>query len=300
MTTRTLPTFTGPNLTGELQLSFTPHLIRRDLRVARVESITPRYRRIVLGGADLDDGFPFRRFTPADHVKVYFPHPDTGQIVAYRQVGEPEEDDWEVDVPGGEPIRRDYTVRGWDPEAKELVLDFVVHDHGVAGVWAGRAGPGEEVVVMGPRANWLMPENYRHYLAFGDETALPAISRIVEEAPAGTHVTAVIEVADAGEEQALVPAPGATAELRWIHRDSARVAEGHLSPLETAARSLEVSELGDVASLYVFAAGEAGAIKPIRRYLRRELGLPKRQTHVDGYWKRGVTEHDHHVPEEDD
>lgn len=295
MTTEALPTFTGPNRTGELRLSFQDKIIRRDLHVARVEDITPRYRRIVLTGEILAAGYPFVHFACNDHVKVYFPDPRTGEIVAYREVGD---DEWEVDG-DGEPIRRDYTPRAWDPEAGELSLDFVIHEHGIAGVWARDAKPGDPVVVMGPRANWLLPENYPRYLAAGDETALPAISRLIEEAPAGAQVTAVVEIADAAEEQTIAPGPGVEVDLRWVHRDTAKVGEGHFSALETAVRAVAVPE--DIGGLYVFAAGESATMKPIRRYLRRELGLPKGQVIIDGYWKRGTADHDHHTedPEED-
>ncbi|WBU37591.1 siderophore-interacting protein [Homoserinibacter sp. YIM 151385] len=292
MTTRELPTFTGPNRTGELQLHFVEPLERRDLRVIRVEDVTPRYRRVVLGGEDLERGYPLPAFAPGDHVKAYFPDPATGRITAYRRTGE--EDDWEIDGEG-EPIRRDYTPRAWDPEARELTLDFVLHDHGIAGRWARDARPGDPLVVIGPRANWLLPEDYASYLALGDETALPAISRILEEAPEGSRVTALIEVEDAAEEQDLGARPGDV--VHWVHRAGGRVAAGDQSRLETALRALE---LPDRAQLFVFAAGEAGAMAPIRRHLRRELGIPKRQISVDGYWKRGIADFDHHEDESGD
>lgn len=289
MSKRTRPTFTGPNHTGEQQLNFLPRIVRRDLRVARAEEVTPRYRRIVLTGDDVAD-FPFVRFASNDHVKLYFPHPETGHIVAYRETGY---DEWEVDSDVSDPIHRDYTPRAFDPVTRELTVDFVIHTHGVAGLWARDAKPGDELVVMGPRANWLLPENYSHYLAVGDETALPAISRLIEEAPTGSHVTAVVSIADVDEEQSLNPGEGVTLDLRWVHRDTSPVAEGHLSALETAVRAVSLPD--DLGTVYVFAAGEAGDIKPIRRWLRREVGLPKEQVAVDGYWKRGVADHDHHT-----
>lgn len=294
MSPRELPVFTGPNLTGELKLSFQPKIVRRDLHVSRVEEITPRYRRIVLTGEDLADGYPFARFAPADHVKVYFPNPDTGALIAYREIGY---DEWEVDGEG-EPIRRDYTPRSWNPEARELALDFVIHEHGIAGVWARDAQPGDEVVVMGPRANWLLPENYDHYLAAGDETAIPAIARLIAEAPVGARVTAVVEVANADEEQPLKTATDVKLDLRWVHRNTAPIADGHLSALETALKQVELEE--ELSKVYGFAAGETSAMKPIRRYLRHELGLPKRQVSVDGYWKRGAADHDHHTNDFDE
>ncbi|MEU4835543.1 siderophore-interacting protein [Streptosporangium sp. NPDC023615] len=287
-----LPRFTGPNRTGELQFNYMDRLVRRDLRVARAEDITPRYRRIVLVGDDLADGFPIARFAP-DHVRVFFPHPDTGELVAPR---EQPDGSWPNEGGTGDPIHRDYTVRAWDPEARELSLDFVLHGHGFASRWASRAEAGDPLVVNGPSSNWLLPENYPHYLALGDETALPAIARIIAEAPAEAHVTAMIEIPDAGEEQKLTGE--AEIDLRWIHRDSAPVGEGHLSALETAVRAWRPP--AEAGTLFAFAAGETESVKPIRRYLRNELGLTKDQVVVDGYWRRGVGGFDHHDADIDD
>ncbi|MET0419356.1 MAG: siderophore-interacting protein [Actinoplanes sp.] len=287
-----LPRFTGPNLTGELQFNYMDRLVRRDLRVARTEDITPRYRRVVFTGDDLAGGFPIANFSP-DHVRVFFPHPETGELVAPR---EQPDGSWPNEGGAGDPIHRDYTVRAWDPEARELSLDFVLHGRGVAGRWAKQAKPGDPLVVNGPSSNWRLPENYPHYLALGDETALPALARIIAEAPAGSHVTALIEIADAGEEQKLTGQ--AAVDLRWVHRDSAPVSEGHLSALETALRAWQPP--ADPASLFAFAAGETNSLKPIRRYLRNEVGLTKDQVVVDGYWKRGVGGFDHHDSDIDD
>ncbi|MFI5492427.1 siderophore-interacting protein [Actinoplanes sp. NPDC051859] len=287
-----LPRFTGPNLTGELQFNYLDRLIRRDLRVARTEDITPRYRRVVFVGDDLADGFPYVPFSP-DHVRVFFPHPKTGELVAPR---EQPDGSWPNEGGTGDPIHRDYTVRAWDPETRELSLDFVLHGHGVAGRWAQRAQAGDLLVVNGPSSNWRLPENYPHYLALGDETALPALARIISEAPAGSHVTAFIEIADAGEQQKLTGP--ADVDLHWIHRDSAPVGDGHLSPLETALRAWQSP--ADSSSLFAFAAGETNSLKPIRRYLRNEMGLTVDQVVVDGYWKRGVGGFDHHDSDIDD
>ncbi|MGO1182253.1 MAG: siderophore-interacting protein [Micrococcaceae bacterium] len=290
---RELPTFTGPNTTGTTQINFIDPVGRRLLQVARVEEITPRYRRIVFTGDDLATGFPWVDFAPADHVKLFFPNPQTGELVFPTITAK----GWEFPEGAGDPLFRDYTVRAYDDAARELTIDFVVHDHGVAGVWARDAQPGDELGVLGPRGNVLFPENYAYYIAAGDETALPAIARLIEEAPADARVTAVIEVADEQEIQPL--GAGREIDIQWLLRDSAPVGEGHLGPLETAVRNLVID---DVDSVFVFAAGEASALKPIRRYLRRELGLPKDQVDVDGYWKKGTANLDHHSNElaEDD
>ena len=74
-------------------------------------------------------------------------------------------------------------------------------------------------------------------------------------------------------------------EFRWFSgedRDN-RVAE--------ALATLEITE-----GTLVFLAGEAGSLIPLRRYLRRELGLPKEQVDAHGYWKKGEANLDHHAP----
>ncbi|GLY15081.1 siderophore-interacting protein [Kineosporia rhizophila] len=291
MTAREFGAFTGQNLTGKLQFSWMERIDSRDVQVVRFEDVTPRYRRVVVGGESLAD-FPWAHFSAPDHVKVFFPHPESGELVSSRQG----EDEWYVTGGSTDPIHRDYTVRAFDAEKQELTLDFVVHDHGVAGRWVADVKVGDPLVLNGPSANWLLPENYPHFLALGDEPALPAIARIIEEAPAGSRVTALIEVQDASDEQPL--SGKADLDLRWIHRSTAPVGEGDLSPLETALRALDLPE--DRSTVFVFAAGETNRIKPIRRYLRRDLGLPKEQLIVDGYWKQGVVNFDHHDNELDE
>lgn len=278
------PGLAAPNRTGRTQVTIVPELGRRLLTVSRVIEVNASYRRIVLSGDDLAGGFPFVRFAPTDHVKLFFPNPQTGELVL------PVIEDGRWSTPEGSPppIFRDYTVRAWNPETNELTIDFVVHEHGVAGVWARDAVPGDEIGVLGPRGNILFPEGFPQYIAVGDETALPAIARLIEEAPASSLVTALIEIDDVSCEQVI--ASRAELDLRWVHRASHPVGDGHLSPLETAVRGLPVPS----GPVFVFAAGEAGALKPIRRYFRRDLGLPKEQVDVDGYWKRGAENLDHH------
>lgn len=111
-------------------------------------------------------------------------------------------------------------------------------------------------------------------------------------------MTAVIEVEDVGEEQKLILGDGVSLDLHWVHRAAVAPTDSGAGPLESALRGIEL--MASLDDLYVFAAGEAGAMKGVRRYLRREVGLPKDQLAVDGYWKRGVADHDHHTNDLDD
>src|SRR5699024_4083598 len=122
----------------------------------------------------------------------------------------------------------------------------------------------------------------------GDETALPAIARWLDVLPPEAPVTVLVEVADAEDESYPLAATGRT--VRWLHREGAE--PGATTLLDEAVRSLEVS--GGV-TFYWF-GGEAASLVPVRRYLRRELGLDKDAVDISGYWKRGTAEHDHHAP----
>jgi NADPH-dependent ferric siderophore reductase len=115
-----------------------------------------------------------------------------------------------------------------------------------------------------------------------DETGLPAAARWLDELRPGARALLLAEVAGPREELALTSHAEVTAS--WLHRNQA--ADG---ALERAVRDVELPP-GDG---FVWVAGEAGALKPIRRYLRDELCLDSARFAVAGYWKRGVADHNH-------
>ncbi|AOS64375.1 siderophore-interacting protein [Actinoalloteichus hymeniacidonis] len=260
----------------------------RLLRVSRVEEITPRTVRITFVGDDLP-GFHTNDY--ADHVKLCFPEPGA-ELPIMPTLGER----GIVPTPAGgpQPIFRDYTVRRYDADAGELDIDFVLHDHGIAGRWAGTAAPGAQLGVLGPRGSHVVPDDFDWYLLAGDETALPAIGRRLEELAhrrPDVPVRAFVEVDGPAEEQDL--AVGGRTQLTWLHRDG--IAAGGTELLSEALSGETLPADGEG---YVWVAGEAGVLKPIRRHLRT-LGLSRKNFKVDGYWKRGVINHDHHAEDAD-
>ena len=164
------------------------------------------------------------------------------------------------------PTTRTYTVRSWDPVTRELAIDFVVHgDEGLAGPWALRAAPGDQVTFLGPGGGYGPDASADWHLLAGDESALPAIAAALEQMPAGAVVHAFVEVADAvrGAEDRRRPtgwsSPGCTA----VTVRSAR-------PLTAAVKSLDFPA-GEVQA---FVHGEAGFVKEIRRHLRLDAEDP--------------------------
>jgi NADPH-dependent ferric siderophore reductase len=173
-------------------------------------------------------------------------------------------------------------VRAWDSAAGELTIDFVHHgDEGVAGPWACAAQPGDRIQLMGPGGGYAPHPDADWHLLAGDESALPAIGATLERLPAGARALVFVEVAGPEEEQAeLVVGHGV--ELVWVHRGDAAPGE----PLVSAVRGIRLPE----GTGHVFAHGEAGAIRELRRHLRAERGLDPRFTSISGYWRRGDTE----------
>lgn len=256
-------------------------LKRRRLTVLRSVTVAPRMQRVTLSG-DLEG---FTAPGPADHVKLFFPDPVTGEIVLPVIVdGRPQQ------PAHGTPVARDYTPAGFreGDGGSELDLDFVLHGDdahtGPASSWAANAIPGDELVIAGPRGSLLPPTEVEAAILIADETALPAAARWLDtlgEVP----VTGLFTVAEAGTANYLASRETPGRRFHWFtgaDRDTR---------LEAALRSTTISE-----GTFVFLAGEAGALIPLRRYLRRELGLPKAQVDAHGYWKRGQTNLDHHAP----
>jgi NADPH-dependent ferric siderophore reductase len=254
----------------------------RLLTVASAGYLTPRMIRITLTGDDLDG---FRTDNYADHVKLFFPDEETGR----HALPEVDADGrWNMRDPG--LLYRDYTVRRHDPDAAELTIDFVAHDHGPAGRWARAARPGDRLGVLGPRGTHHLPD-VDYVLMGADETALPAAARWLEELPRDARAYAFLEVADPGEEQH-IDAPD-NAVVTWLHRDTDP--SGGTNLLERAIRGFTPP----VGTGFAWCAGEATALKPIRRHLR-DSGFERGRTlDVDGYWRRGTVNLDHHAADDD-
>lgn len=247
----------------------------RRIAVLETTRLSQRMMRVRFTGEDLHD---FPTVAPEDHVKLFFDTDEAGQV----RLPELTDGRWSP----GDYTFRDYTVRAFDPETRCLDVDFVLHGHGVAGSWAARAKPGDELGMLGPRGAFLVRDVCDWYVFAADETALPALARWVEGLRGGLPVTAYVEVQDAGDEIAIDTA--ADLDLRWLHRGSAQ--PGTTDLLEQAVRGRALPE-GDG---FVWVAGESMSIKPLRRYLSRELGLDRDSWDVDGYWRRGAANHDHH------
>jgi NADPH-dependent ferric siderophore reductase len=258
--------------TTALEVTRVRHPLKfRLLQVTRVQTLNPHFVRVTLSGEDLAD---FESASFDDHVKVFFPapgqeKPDVPQAGPNGPVFDPARP---------RPTARDFTPRRFDRAARELDLDFALHEAGPATAWAVQAAPGQYLGIGGPRGSLVIPAGFDWHLLIGDETALPAIARRVEELPAGTRVAALIEVADPSARIEL----NARADLfvQWRYRNESEHPGGALL---LALRETFLPD-GDG---YVWAAGEATLMRAVRQLLCEERGIDKRRIRASAYWKRG-------------
>ena len=245
----------------------------RLVQVREVSRITPQMIRIVVGG-DAMSGFISAAHD--DHVKLFFPQP--GQDKPSLPTPSP---NGPVYPEGAQrPAARDYTPRRYDAAANTLEIEFVLHGDGPATTWAARARPGDFLGVGGPRGSFIVPDDFDWYLLAGDETALPAIGRRLEELPAGMRVIAVVEVANAREQQRFVTR--ARVETHWLNRDG--IEPGDPALLQAAVARIPLPP-GDG---YAWVAAEAGTAKALRGLLVDQRGLPKDRVKAAAYWKKGA------------
>jgi NADPH-dependent ferric siderophore reductase len=156
-------------------------------------------------------------------------------------------------------------------------VDFVLHGDGPAAGWAAAARPGALLGVAGGGSLGHRPAEV--LLLAADETALPAVARILAEADPATRGTALLEVAGAEEEQEVPAPPGVV--VRWLHRGT--TAPGESTLLAEAVAALP-RPAGDV---FAWVGAESAAVRAIRADLRSRWGLTRSEHHAIGYWRRG-------------
>ncbi|MFI6291355.1 siderophore-interacting protein [Nonomuraea sp. NPDC050790] len=233
--------------------------------VIRTRHVTPLMIRVTLGL----DGYASSGAAD-EYFKMFFPAAGQREPVL-PEVGEGR---WVYPEGVAEPVLRTYTVRKFTAATGEMDVDFVVHEGGVAAPWAMRALPGDRVGLSAAHGLYHPPAAAQWQLIVGDATALPAIGRIVEELPAGTRARVYAHVAGPEERQEFETR--GEADITWLYPGDPGLPE--------------IVQSHDVTGAYVWAAGEAAAMRAIRKHLRHERRLPADSFATLGYWRPAAEE----------
>nr|MBF0685174.1 siderophore-interacting protein [Pseudomonas sp.] len=254
----------------------------RLLQVRRITQLSPSMRRITLAGPDLE-GFLSASFD--DHVKLFLPA-EAGAKPVMPVIGSngPE---FPADMP--RPVSRDYTPRSYDPVSQELDIDFVLHHSGPATDWATQASPGDYLGVAGPRGSFVIPVGFDWHLLIGDETAIPAIGRRLEELPEDTQAIVVVKLRNPADRTEFVHR--CTLHVEWVVDDDAPADNEQTNSsgerpnlLEQVVRALVLPD----GEGYVWAAGEYTDIQQVRAYLVNECGVDKSRIRAASYWRKAA------------
>ncbi|MBF6210655.1 siderophore-interacting protein [Nocardia puris] len=181
---------------------------------------------------------------------------------------------WEIADEERSTGHRNYTVRSYDPETREMVVDFAEHAHGPAIDWLRAAEPGWRVLGAGPRS-WYSPPRAAHHILAGDLAALPALARILEQTDPSVRVTVVAEVLDRSEIAYLPEHPNAEiVELVGTGNGVART--------QLASTLAEIDLSGDA---YCWLSGESADTRAAKKHLEA-LGWTRDRYDIVGYWRQ--------------
>ncbi|MEU9980161.1 siderophore-interacting protein [Streptomyces sp. NPDC050856] len=259
------------------------------LQVARTRRLSPSLVRVTF--TDAPGSTALKGFASGGRdqsLSLFLPHPGQPDAVMppldgdglYAVLGA-----WRAMPADVRAVMRSYTVRAQRPDLAEVDIDFALHeDGGPACRWAQRATAGDRVVVLGPTVadntgvRFRLPADADEVLIWGDETALPAASAVLERLPAGIRARVWLEVPCAADR--LEPATEADADVTWLVRE-----EG----APRAVDAVRAAELTGEAP-YAWIAGESGSVRELRRHLVNERRIDRRRVTFVGYWRKGMSE----------
>ncbi|MDK8346201.1 siderophore-interacting protein [Brevibacterium sp. UMB1308A] len=220
------------------------------------------------------------------------------------------------------PRLRTYTVKAVRPMSKELDVDFVVHGtEGPASAFAVEAPIGTHIAIVGPVEGapgsssegvaWA-PGSASQVLIAGDETAVPAISNIVESLDPEMRGAVFLEVPSSGDIQGFTAPHGVTvswlpreshtgttrgdllyrAVQEWCDQNGIASSEKQVDPDDSYDSSVllwDEARRGNTDALYTWVAADADTVARLRHEMRKKRGLPKDSSSFMGYWRMGVS-----------
>ncbi|PRY75475.1 NADPH-dependent ferric siderophore reductase [Yoonia maritima] len=164
--------------------------------------------------------------------------------------------------------RAGYTFVDFDPVSSSFSFDIFEHAGGRTTNWAQSALPGNVVGIMGPGGGDFPVCDA--LLIAGDETALPAIRRILANAATHTTGRAIIEVGDAQDISPITTPSGV--QVEWVVRQDKTTLWSKLSKIDQLP-----------AGTFVWIATERGIVRKAKDFFLKK-GATKTESYFSGYW----------------
>jgi NADPH-dependent ferric siderophore reductase len=245
----------------------------REVTVISSTRLSPHMQRVRFSARDL------ARFARGGlHIRLLLP--PKGRQPVWPQMGA----DGLVVWPSGANalIARVYTIRAIDVAGGWFDVDFVLHPGSdtPAATFAENARRGDVIGMFGPGGGDV-PEA-QSLLLLGDDTALPAIGRILDNMAPATQADVFIEVDSPAD--AIPLAEGDNIRVSWLYRQGR--AAGTAGLLSEALRKMDPATLPP--NVYVWAGCEFTDFRELRKIVRKEWGLKKDRQLIVAYWRRGI------------
>jgi len=273
------------------------------LSVHHAERISAGFMRVTLTGDDLGRFAPmgddqwFRLFLPQEHQSEPV-LPTATDARWWPQV---------LITPADKrPHVRNYTVRAYREDERELDVDFVIHSphgadavagshgdaaaggsEGPASAWALAAKRGAKVGVLDEGVMWNPHPRGERVLIVADDSGVPGAAGIAAGLRDDAVGTMVLEVAGDGDRREFRHPDGV--EVRWVVRDQADgTSAARKAPIGAGAlaAATELADRGISPDCAVWVVGEHKLATGTRRALVAR-GMPKEAITFCGYWKQG-------------
>lgn len=211
------------------------------------------------------------------HLKLLFPSVGQ-QEITFPQLNEDNKIIWQD---GLRERVRTYSIRQYNESNNTLVVYFVIHQHGIATMWAQNAQVGDQIglVAMGSKRQF---DETSQLILLGDIAAMPAICYTLEHLPAKQKAFAIIEVRDE-QDQVSLKLP-ANAQVTWLVTPPGR-------PSQLIEQIAQLPVAMDDSNLLFWGGMESSISQALRHYLKdRFTNLSSEATRLISYWREGYAE----------